>query len=500
MTHPGTPRAIAPAVGISGFAAYLPCYRVNLEDWCRWTGDSWDKVSNVIGRSFRMRAPDENAYTMAATAVLRLIQAYDIDPGRVGYFALGTESSTDNSIGAVIVKGMVNDALRALGSPPLARHCEVPEFKHACLGGVYAMKAAARYVALDGIDKLAIVVCADIAEYARGSSGEATQGAGAVAMLIEAQPRLLQFDLARAGSASDYRGPDFRKPFTRYVGQTPSRHGQIRDFPLFNGKYSTSCYLDETLLAMADLFGKDQAAGVCATTRWNDTVAAFLHRPYRRMAETGLAASYLLALSRGDRSAFATLAHAAGVDPADLANELGEAPQLYDRVRHGDSAVEPYPNTLAALRHLRDHKAYRTRVLEKMRLGDTAMQACGNLYTASMPGWLAGGLEEAFIEDAPLGGRSILAFGYGSGDAAEVVPMRVTDDWRSAAGRIGFGATLAGAVDLDQAGYQQLHDGLELDAAIAPRTATFVIDRVGGVTDAAGALDDCGIEYYRFVS
>ena len=43
------------AVGISGFAAYLPCYRVNLEDWCRWTGDSWGKVSSIVGRSFRMR-------------------------------------------------------------------------------------------------------------------------------------------------------------------------------------------------------------------------------------------------------------------------------------------------------------------------------------------------------------------------------------------------------------------------------------------------------------
>jgi hydroxymethylglutaryl-CoA synthase len=497
----GTHQRPRASVGISGFAAYLPCYRVNLEDWCRWTGDSWAKVSSVIGCSFRMRAPDENAYTMAATAVLRLIQAYDIDPRRVGYFALGTESSTDNSIGAVIVKGMVNDALRALGSPPLGRHCEVPEFKHACLGGVYAMKAAARYVALDGIDKLAIVVCADIAEYARGSSGEATQGAGAVAMLIESQPRLLEFDLARSGSASDYRGPDFRKPFTRYVGQTPSLHGQIRDFPVFNGKYSTSCYLDETLLAMAHMFSKDQAAGVRSVVRWRDTVAAFLHRPYRRMAETGLAASYLLALARGDsadRAELAALASAAGVEPKALAAELCEWPQLYDRVRDGHAAEEPYPNTLETLRALRQHSTYQAQVLDKMRLGDDAMQACGNLYTASMPGWLAAGLEDALASGATLGGASILAFGYGSGDAAEVVPMRVVDGWQSAAARIGFAAALDGAVDLNQAGYQQLHDALEIDAAAAPRPATFVIDRVGAA-DGSGALDDRGIEYYRFV-
>ena len=70
--------------------------------------------------------------------------------------------------------------------PRLSRHCEVPEFKHACLGGVYALKArrALRGAATRG-DKLAIVVCADVAEYERGSSGEQTQGAGAVAMLVE---------------------------------------------------------------------------------------------------------------------------------------------------------------------------------------------------------------------------------------------------------------------------------------------------------------------------
>jgi hydroxymethylglutaryl-CoA synthase len=496
MTQPGHVR---PSVGISGFAVYLPCYRVNLADWCRWTGDSWDKVSNIIGRSFRMRAPDENAYTMAATAALRLIQAYDIDPRRVGYFALGTESSTDNSTGAVIVKGMVNDALRALGAPPLGRHCEVPEFKHACLGGVYAMKAAARYVALDGADKLAIVVCADIAEYARGSSGEATQGAGAVAMLLEAQPKLLAFDLARAGSASDYRGPDFRKPFARYTGQTPSSHGQLRDFPIFNGKYSTSCYLDETLLAMADMFGKDAAADITSTARWHGTAAAFLHRPYRRMAETGLAASYLLALARGgsgDCAELAQLARTAGVEPEALTAELREWPQLYDPL--GDATADPYPATLETLRALRAQPQYRVQVLDKMQLGDTAMLECGNLYTASLPGWLAAGFEEAAAKNAALTGASILAFGYGSGDAAEVVPMEVVEGWQAAAGRIDFRAALDGAVDLDETRYRQLHDSLELDRAAPPRPATFVIERVG-CARARGALDDRGIEYYRFV-
>jgi len=53
-----------------------------------------------------MRGPAQSVYTMAANAVMRLIDAYGVDPRRVGFLGLGTESSTDNSAGAVIVKGM----------------------------------------------------------------------------------------------------------------------------------------------------------------------------------------------------------------------------------------------------------------------------------------------------------------------------------------------------------------------------------------------------------
>ena len=83
--------------GISGFAAYVPPYRVRLQDWCEWTGNSWEKTQAVVGDSFRMAGPDQNVYTIAAEAVLRLILEHELDPRRVGYLALGTESSTDNA-------------------------------------------------------------------------------------------------------------------------------------------------------------------------------------------------------------------------------------------------------------------------------------------------------------------------------------------------------------------------------------------------------------------
>ncbi|MBX3706192.1 MAG: hydroxymethylglutaryl-CoA synthase family protein [Pseudomonadales bacterium] len=487
-----------PGIGISGFASYIPRYRVRLADWCAWTGDSWDKVRAVIGSGFRMRGPDENAYTMAATAVLRLIDQYQLDPARIGFLALGTESSTDNSAGAVIVKGMVNDALVARGRPPLSRACEVPEFKHACLGGIYALKAAARYLALDGRGRQAIVVSADVAEYARGTSGEPTQGAGAVAMLVTEAPTLLELELELAGSASDYRGPDFRKPFLRFMEQAPTAYAQPRDFPVFNGKYSTTCYIDEVLAAARDMFDRVRAACTPAerpSRFMRDLAAVFLHRPYQRMAETGLIMSYLLALAVGDAEDLAELARyaeQADVDVDSLVVELTAEPDVYALVREQQLGTELYPLATEVAREFR--RAPRFGEL-MTALGTRQMQEVGNLYTASLPAWLAAGLEEAAQAGRPLDGARILTLGYGSGDAAEAIPMRVVPGWRDAALRIGFAGALADPIDLDEATYHALHDGHATRREHDQQAGVFYIERIGG---REASFDDGGIEYYRY--
>jgi hydroxymethylglutaryl-CoA synthase len=477
--------------GISGFAAYLPPHRVQLEDWCRWTGNQWSKIEAVVGNSFRIRGANENAYTMAATAVLRLIERYDVDPSAIGFLGFGTESSTDNSAGAVIIKGMVNDALTSRNAPEISRECEVPEFKHACLGGIYALKSATRYVATDGSDRVAIVVCADIAEYARASSGEPTQGAGAVAMLVEPQARLLMVSLGRSGSASAYRGADFRKPFNRFIGQTLGEFGQPRDFPVFNGKYSTTCYVDEVLAAARHLFNRATAP---PSELLRSMKATFLHRPYQRMAETGLAFTFLLALALGDGEDLAELAQfaqGAQVDPDALAAELVATPDVHALVAAGAPGTELYPLSTRTVRHLRETPEF---AALSTRYGHEPMREVGNLYTASLPAWMAAGIEQAALaEDAGDTGE-ILAIGYGSGDAAELIPMALAEGWRQAATRIRFAEALENSNDLDEAGYVALHEGSQ-SATASNSPGVFYIDALGTSTE---GFNDLGIEYYRY--
>ena len=337
-------------IGISGFATYFPPHRVDLEKWCAWTGNNWEKISAVVGTGFRLPGCNENAYTMAATAVLRLFENYEIDPTEIGFFALATESSTDNSIGTIIVKGMVDARLKACGKAQVRRSCEVPEFKHACLSGIYALKSALRYVALDGQYSKGIVVCSDIAEYERGSSGEQTQGAGAVAFLIEQNPKLLSIDLNRSGSGCSYRGPDFRKPFYRFTGQDRSL-SRVRDFPIFNGSYSTTCYLDEVLYAFQDYRRKcrlptDELVRTCA--------GIYLHRPYKHMANVGRLAVYIQSMvhdTKG-RGKLRSISDALNFQFEELERELQGSQPVYELVLNENLAEDVFCRTRQVIRYL----------------------------------------------------------------------------------------------------------------------------------------------------
>ena len=484
-------------IGISGLAAYIPPFRVWLEDWCQWSDNHWPKIREVVGRSFRLRSPDQSVYTMAATAVMRLIEQYDVDPARVKFLGLGTESSTDNSAGAIIIKGMVDQALTAQGKPPIARSCEVPEFKHACLGGVYGMKSAIRHLALDGAGGQAIVVCADIAEYQRGSSGEPTQGAGAVAMLLEENPTLATVDLVNSGSASDYRIMDFRKPMLRFCGQDRSESHHVQDFPVFNGKYSTTCYIDETLHALNDMYEK---RGLDAADYLRSLETVFLHRPYRRMPETGWAVAYLFALGGGDaadRGELASYCYEAGVEPDALLAEMNSKPQIVSLAEQERLNYEAYPLTMAVFRIFRAARRYRREILDKLALGSDTMLDLGNLYTAALPAWIAAGLEQAVDEDRDLADQEILTLGYGSGDAAEVIPFVIAEGWRQATSKIGFGKAMESAIDLDESQYIAMHDGRRATNLDYLPQQEFVIDKVGQSDERQ--FQDIGIEYYRYV-
>jgi hydroxymethylglutaryl-CoA synthase len=442
-----------------------------------------------------MIGPGENVYTMAATAALRLIQNYAVDPKRVGFLGLGTESSTDNSAGSIIIKGMLDDTLRSRGESRLSRYCQVPEFKHACLGGIYAMKDALRWLALNDDDKLAIVIAADIANYKLGSSGEPTQGAGAVAILLERNPTMLEVDIKRVGSASAYRGLDFRKPRYR-TGINGEAKMALPETPIFNGQYSVSCYLEQTLSALRDMLRKLDQTGV---DYYRSLAAVFLHRPYQHMPINSWALSYLAGLASDGAAGRAELAEHCGnahLEMQDVIDEMREVGDLLTASAMENIGPNPFELCMRLLKDFRRHSTFEEQVTSKIRLGKQLMRDIGNIYAGSLPAWMAAGLEQAFLDRLDLTGRPVLALGYGSGDAAEAIPMRVAEQWQEGAARIRFAESLDLHQDLEFDQYYALHETGTSSSLDWFSEEAFMIDRVGCMTTAP--VENDGIEYYRF--
>ena len=91
----------------------------------------------------------------------------------------------------------------------------------------------------------------------------------------------------------------------------------------------------------------------------------------------------------------------------------------------------------------------------------------------------------------------MLTLGYGSGDAAEVIPFFVADRWREATKAIGFSNIMNHAVDLNFEQYAALHDGRRPKGLDYVPQNEFIVDHVGNAVERH--FSDLGIEYYRYV-
>ena len=124
-----------------------------------------------------------------------------------------------------------------------------------------------------------MVVVSDIAKYDMGSSGEMTQGAGALVLLLNDQPRLLSFD-PRVTATSIKDEYDFYRPFGK---ETPIVHGQ----------YSNLLYMIQVRKALEGYKKKVLSTGLIKIGP-DETILDHMdyinmHLPYSNMGKKALA-------------------------------------------------------------------------------------------------------------------------------------------------------------------------------------------------------------------
>src|SRR5690606_38410377 len=191
------------------------------------------------------------------------------------------------------------------------------------------------------------------------------------------------------------------------------------------------------------------------------------------------------------RQELARYCEGANMSLDDVTAEMRSAPDILQFVKDGNIEADAYPLSVQLLKHFRASPEFSALVAAKLSLGADIMKDIGNVYCAALPAWIAAGMEEAYERNLDLAGRKVLAVGYGSGDAAEAIPMTVAEDWRDSAAKIRFADALEPYQDLTRTQYENLHDTGTAAGLVEPDDG-FVIEAIG--TSSNPSFSDEGIE------
>ncbi len=338
-------------VGIEAIAFDLPKFFIDMTELARARGVDPAKFTQGLGQTeMSVISPCEDTVTLAASAGLKLIKKYNIDPNSIALIIVGTETAVDHS---KPISSHVHEILN------LPTNCRAFEVKHACYGATAGIAMATDWImSRRAKGKKALVIASDIARYGAGTAGEPTQGAGAVAMLISDEPKLLEFETSYQGYFSS-QVMDFWRP-------TYSKEA------FADGHFSIQCYLD-ALTAAFKMYKENYYSENAAVANADDLII-------NRFA--------------------ANLYHVPFVKMAQKAHQKLTEIETRKTIEKGTPEFEGFTQDFAQ------------RVAPNLHLNSRV----GNIYTGSLYLSLFNLLEE---RSAELAGKAISLFSYGSGCTAE---------------------------------------------------------------------------------
>jgi hydroxymethylglutaryl-CoA synthase len=282
-------------IGLSDIGLYVPGPKMVLESLAEERiidnpklARHLDRALNFTGQeSIRFPETWEDTSTMAAEAAKGVLKKRT--PSQVKglrYIATGTETGVDHSKPvSAYVEGMLQNS--GLNVPNTLSSFQV---QHACAGGTMALLGVGAMLNMSsGNDESGLVLCSDIARYNTGTTAEITQGAGAAALLVEKNPRLLELDLSTIGYCSK-NVDDFFRPIGSKIAQV-------------KGRYSMDCYIDNLKEAVND---HCRQRGISPTGLLATTDFFVLHAPFKSMPEKAMQALLKehLGLVNGQTEAF----------------------------------------------------------------------------------------------------------------------------------------------------------------------------------------------------
>lgn len=471
------------SVGIDDMAIYVPELYFDIPALAKARNLDADKLTKGLGL-LKMAIPDvhEDTATMGANALWELIEKNNLHPSEISRIYLGTESSLDGSKPtATYIHQMIESRLIGEYGENCLRKCDVVDMTFACIGGVDALHNSLDWIRVNPTKK-AVIICADVAKYELNSTGEYTQGAGAVAILVSTEPRLMHIDNTWGISCKGEH--DFFKPIRKYkkkelmqeifdlmeydidldkliedmhaneetkgVFDAHSHAFHVhKDTPVFDGQYSNKCYQLRMEEAFEDFVSEKEKSGTYfPLDEWASTV---FHLPYAYHAKRVFSAVFMKELKR--KGIWDTFC-----DKHQIPVDVNPQTKLTDIQKLVSKTPE-----------------YRNFVQMKMEKGQRASSLIGNMYTASIFQSLMSDLQSRYDDSEDLSGQKIGLVAYGSGSKSKVFEGIIGKEWKSVVSKFNMWEKLKQRISVDYNTYIDLHSH-RLHSSVRKIKKSFVHD------------------------
>lgn len=406
-----------------------------------------EKLEKGLGL-IKMTLPDiyQDSVVFGANALTKLTQDNDINLSEISRIYVGTESGIDSS--KPIASFLLSLMEEKFGADFLSE-CDAVDFTFACIGGVDALQNCLDFIRLNP-EKKAIVVTTDIAKYDINSTGEYTQGAGALAMLVTSNPKIIAFD---QNWATNTKGLfDFFKPYriiskseiTGNFNNEPwfeNLESEIeihKEQPVFDGQYSNQCYMDRTRNAYFS-FKKLKNTEETIYDSWESII---MHLPYSFQGRRMLSEIYTL--------------------------------DSKTKILSGNEDASEYQNKLKEVSKSEEYKDF---VNQKLLPAELASSLIGNLYTGSIFMGLLSTLAHFYDSEKEISGKNFGFLAYGSGSKSKVFEGEIQSTWKEQISKVKLFETLKESQEIGFETYEKLHKKEQKIAVRNPKNE-WVLDRI----------------------
>ena len=414
-------------VGIDSISYYVPSLYVDIEELAEKRDIPAEKLVNGLGLK-KMATPDydEDAASIAANSLFRLISENNINPKEIGRVYLGTESGIDSSkpTSSYVVE-ILEEVFADKYGDRCFKNCDIVDLTFACAGAVDALQNCCDWVR-NGDNRKAVVIASDIAKYELNSTGEYTQGAGSVSMLICEGPSIISFNGSWGVSTKGIG--DFFKPRRQYkksnilieaakilnkdisqdeadelLEKSQSKFWSdsndiievYKEEPVFEGQFSNESYKARVYEAIED-FNSQNKRNILK--EWESLI---FHLPYAFHGRRMIADKWV-----------------------EWMEDNGDSELIYTEVGKPSSDLDK-----DWIKKVSKSNVYKNFINQKIAPGEKASSEIGNMYTASIFMSFISSLDEAISDGKDLNNKKIGFISYGSGSKAKIFEGTIQNQW-----------------------------------------------------------------------